>query len=65
LVDNCKSDPSEVYERELNSEIDYWLPVIAGVATHEQVEKMTAKQLGIANAAARLKIQLFGKGVDG
>jgi hypothetical protein len=62
LVANCRFDPQEVYERELNDELDYWLPVIAGVATHEQVEKMTAKQLGIANAAARLKIQLFGKG---
>jgi hypothetical protein len=62
LVDNCKFDPPEVYERKLENDYLYWLPVIAGVATHEQVEKMTAQQLGVANAAARMKIQQFGKG---
>ena len=40
----------------------YWLPVIAGIATHEEVNVMTADQLGIAVAAANLKIKLFGKG---
>jgi len=40
----------------------YWLPVIAGIATHEEVNVMTADQLGMAVAAANLKIKLFGKG---
>ncbi|USK71765.1 hypothetical protein [Peribacillus asahii] len=62
MVANSKSDPNEVYDRKLDEEYDYWLPVIAGIATHEEVDRMTAKQLGVANAAARLKINLFGKG---
>ncbi|WP_168985690.1 hypothetical protein [Heyndrickxia coagulans] len=49
----------------MNEEFDYWLPVIAGIATHEEVSRMTAKQLGVAISAAKMKIKLFGKGVDG
>lgn len=45
----------------------YWLPVIAGIATRDEVELMTMDQLGVAVAAANMKIKLFGKGggIDG
>ncbi|KZM54908.1 hypothetical protein [Aeribacillus sp. FSL M8-0235] len=62
MVDNCKFDPQEVYDRKLQEDIDYWLPVIAGIATHEEVGRMTAEQLGVAISAAKMKIKLFGKG---
>lgn len=57
-----RSDPQEVYEQKLSKEFAYWLPVIADIATFEQVEVMTSEQLGVAIAAAKMKIRLFGKG---
>ncbi|MED4455902.1 hypothetical protein [Metabacillus fastidiosus] len=61
MEDNSKEDPPEIYDRKLHEEYDYWLPVIAEIATHEDVDRMTAHQLGVANAAARMKMRLFGK----
>lgn len=62
LVAYSNSDPQEVYEHKLSEDYAYWLPVIAGIATHEQVEIMTREQLGVAIAAAKMKIALFGRG---
>ncbi|MED1201948.1 hypothetical protein [Heyndrickxia acidicola] len=56
---NCRFDPKEVYDRKLEEEFSFWLPVMAGIASKEEVSKMTAHQLGVANAAARLKLKLF------
>lgn len=46
----------------LSNEYQYWLPVIAGITTREEVELMTMDQLGVACAAAKMKIKLFGQG---
>lgn len=64
MVANCRFDPPDVYDRKLDDEIDYWLPVIAGIATKEEVDKMTAEQLGIANAAAQMKVKLLKGGIN-
>jgi len=64
LGDCCKADPPEVYERKFQEDYGYWLPVIAGIATRDEVEIMTREQLEIAIQAAKMKIKLFGKGGD-
>lgn len=50
------------YEEMFSNEYQYWLPVIAGIATRKEVELMTMDQLGVACAAAKMKIKLFGQG---
>lgn len=63
FLEDCYSpkNPQE-YEEMLSNEYQYWLPVIAGIATREEVELMTMDQLGVACAAAKMKIKLFGQG---
>lgn len=62
-MEDCYSakHPQE-YEEILSNEFQYWLPVIAGIATRKEVELMTMDQLGVACAAAKMKIKLFGQG---
>lgn len=62
MEDCCKAEPTEVYQRKFQDDYGYWLPVIAGIATREEVEIMTREQLEIAIQAANMKIKLFGKG---
>jgi hypothetical protein len=62
-LDRCsRFDPPEVYDQKLNEQMNTWLPVIADIATHEEVSIMTAEQLGVAISAAKMKIKLFGNG---
>lgn len=67
MVDNSKKKAPEEYEMMLAKDELYWLPVIAGIATRDEIELMTMDQLGVAVAAANMKIKLFGKGggIDG
>ncbi|MGE7621691.1 hypothetical protein ACQKMD_01190 [Viridibacillus sp. NPDC096237] len=62
MEDCSKVKPDEFYKEKLREQYSTWLPVIAGIATREEVEMMTADQLGIACEAANMKIKLFGGG---
>ncbi|EUJ24766.1 hypothetical protein PGRAN_02685 [Listeria grandensis FSL F6-0971] len=50
-------------EREVNQNFDIWLPVIAGIATKEEVEMATAHQLATWCEVAKIKIETMGRGV--
>ncbi|EAF0489150.1 hypothetical protein CY679_02105 [Listeria monocytogenes] len=50
-------------EREVNKEFDIWLPIIAGIATKEEVEVATSYELAILCEVARQKIELMKGGV--
>ncbi|GKV70284.1 hypothetical protein NCCP2716_27820 [Sporosarcina sp. NCCP-2716] len=40
----------------------YWLPVVTGIATYQEVESMTRDQLEMAIMAANFKIKLLKQG---
>lgn len=46
----------------IEKEFGMWLPIIAGIATREEVECATAEQLAIWCAVASKKIELMGGG---
>ncbi|EAG1361635.1 hypothetical protein A7Y25_14060 [Listeria monocytogenes] len=50
-------------EREVNKEFDIWLPIIAGIATKEEVEVATSYELAILCEVARQKNELMKGGV--
>lgn len=62
LEDCCKAEPQEFYQRKFQDNYGYWLPVIAGIATCQEVELMTREELEEYIQAAQMKIKLFGKG---
>ncbi|MBC1850197.1 hypothetical protein HCA21_11400 [Listeria seeligeri] len=50
-------------EREVEKDFEKWFPVIAGIATKEEVEYATAYELAIWCEVARQKIELMRGGV--
>ncbi|EAC4247914.1 hypothetical protein MO163_001919 [Listeria monocytogenes] len=50
-------------EREVEKRFNIWLPVIAGIATKEEVETATSYELAIWCEVARQKIELMRGGV--
>ncbi|WP_413479877.1 hypothetical protein [Carnobacterium maltaromaticum] len=61
---DCSTSPdNRKIEREVNKDYGYWLPVIAGIATKEEIEVATAKELAIYNQVAIEKIKLMRGGM--
>ncbi|HAB9977085.1 TPA_asm: hypothetical protein GYW94_08315 [Listeria monocytogenes] len=50
-------------KREVEKRFNIWLPVIAGIATKEEVEAATSYELAIWCEVARQKIELMRGGV--
>lgn len=44
-------------------DFDFWLPVIAGIATSEEVEIATAHELAVMCEVASMKIKLMKGGI--
>ncbi|KRN62441.1 MULTISPECIES: hypothetical protein [Carnobacterium] len=49
--------------REVEKEFHFWLPVIAGIATKEEIDVSTASELTILNEVALQKIKLMKGGL--
>lgn len=45
---------------EVNDNDAFWFPVIAGVATREEMERATMKEVQILNEVASRKLELMG-----
>ncbi|MBC2148087.1 hypothetical protein [Listeria booriae] len=64
FLEECLTSPNpRVIEREVNQNFDIWLPVIAGIATKEEVEVATAHQLATWCEVAKIKIETMRGGV--
>lgn len=63
LVDSLTSTPIPKLEKQVDDESLFWLPVIAGIATIEEVEQLTMKELQTLCVVANKKIELM-RGVE-
>ncbi|MBA3926537.1 hypothetical protein [Listeria rustica] len=63
MVEHSANPNTRVIEREVNQNFNMWLPVIAGIATKEEVEMATAHQLATWCEVAKTKIELMRGGV--
>lgn len=55
----CLTSPNpRITEREVQKDMFRWLPVIAGIATKDEVEIATAEELAVWNEVAYQKINL-------
>ncbi len=50
-------------EKKVEEDYIYWLPIIAGIATREEVEMATAEELSILQEVSIQKIKLTRGGV--
>ncbi len=58
LVECLTSPNPRIIERKVQKDMFRWLPVIAGIATKEEVELATAEELAVWNEVAYQKINL-------
>lgn len=63
LVDCLSSPPLFKTEKQVENESLLWLPVIAGIATREEVEQLTMQELQVLFVVANKKIELM-RGVE-
>lgn len=56
------SKPANRWEviNEVNKNDAFWFPVIAGVATREEMERATMKEVQILNEVANRKLEMMG-----
>jgi len=65
LGERLSSEAPHIIKREVEKDMSVWLPVIAGIATKEEVEVATAQELAVWCEVATHKIKLFGGGQFG
>ena len=63
MVDCLSSPPLFKTEKQVENESMFWLPVIAGIATREEVEQLTMQELQVLCVVANKKIELM-RGVE-
>ncbi|MGX7417812.1 hypothetical protein ACWOFR_03300 [Carnobacterium gallinarum] len=63
-MEECSTSPdNRLIEREVNKDYGYWLPVIAGIATKEEIAVATANELATWNQVSIEKIKLMRGGL--
>ena len=62
LVECLSSKPVHRIEREVDEDTLFWLPVIAGIATREEVDQLTIEELQVLCVVANKKLEILGGG---
>lgn len=50
-------------KQEVRKDFEFWLPLIAGVATKEEIELATAHELAVYCEVSNMKIELMKGGI--
>ena len=63
-MEECLNRPNEaLIKRSYENDFEFWFPVMAGIATHEQVETATQEQLSLLNHVALEKMKFMRGGL--
>lgn len=62
LVAYSKPSNELVINKKVDDEDIFWFPVIAGVATKQEMEQATMEEVQILNEVAKRKLDLMGGG---
>lgn len=65
MVDCLSSPHLNTLKKQVDEESLFWLPIIAGIATRDEVEHATVEELQKLCIVANKKIELMGGGMHG